>query len=213
MNSFPTFEADHVAGVGSFEWIPVSDVVSTPPVNVLEISEADIVVADGKEWLDGYSAFNSLIHNESESSSDQGSSFENVVSGFYPEASLAILQQLRSMQHGRYLLKVRDNQGILRLVGTLEDPLRFQADFTTATIGGRKGYSFRFFNRQVERCFFITQFGVIFNIDSDGHLQMIAENHPDSFAINASGHLEITGPHQDRYQIKPSGRLEFDPDL
>lgn len=209
MDNFPLQNTDHVAGLRSFEYIEAKNVLALPEGDLVEISEADISLKAGASWKMGEQAFKSLTHAEPEVESDAGNYFENSVGGFYVGDSTAFRRLLRDMQHKKFILKVRDNEGKLKLVGTVDEPLRFKADYQAGTVGGLKGYRFTFYNAQVERCFILTQFGLIFSIDEQGHLVLLSNDHPDNFSINANGELEVSGPHENGYSIGPSGNAEF----
>lgn len=210
MSHFPSPIKDHVAGVSGFQFTEASNVLSHPDPSSIEFNEADIVLKQGSTWHEGVQAFNSLSHSEQEEETDQGDYYKNEVGGFYPGFSKAALQRFRSMQHREYLLKLRDYEGNIRLIGTKEEPLRFRSDYGSARIGGRKGFSFTFYNNQVERSVIITQWGTLMMIDGEGQLLLLSDDHPDTFTLTADGLLSVSGPNEAGYQINDEGQLLFD---
>ncbi|NQU54364.1 MAG: hypothetical protein HQ522_17705 [Bacteroidetes bacterium] len=142
MNDFPNPPIDSIAGLASFKFIEVEGVYNIPiPINQ-KITTA-ISRNTGYSWRLGYGAIDSTDFSESGKQSDDGPFIESQLKGFTPDSE-EMLQLLVKMDGRRFVLHVIDNDGLERIVGTIEQPLSFTCDFIIQTVSGVKGYHYKF---------------------------------------------------------------------
>lgn len=145
MNHFPAFAtADNLGGNKSFMFCPVGDIVSIPdPISNIVMTAA--TMATGKTFLNGYAAPKTLLFEENDQKNSAGTYFIQKISGFYPKITSTILALFKEMQNDKFILIVKDNNGYIRLVGSLEQPAQFRYKSSTASnIPSRNGISFGF---------------------------------------------------------------------
>jgi hypothetical protein len=84
-------------------------------------------------------------YTEAAAPNPQGTTYRVAVSVFLPGDSPAVRAELNSMRHRRYMLRMKNRDGQLLLIGTPEQPLRFESRFTSGPQGGdQRGYECRF---------------------------------------------------------------------
>lgn len=144
MKSLPKFNGDNIGGVHKFWFIPARQVDSIPEPNG-QVIDQDIVLKSGAAFYEGYSTLETLRFEEDHEKSEHGNFYEQVLGGFYPKESPGVTQQFEEMAADRFIVIFQDNNNYYKLLGSLENPLRFEADMdTTDTPGGRNGYTFEF---------------------------------------------------------------------
>jgi hypothetical protein len=75
----------------------------------------------------------------------QGTTFRAAVSVFMPGDSAEQRNELNRMRHRRFLLRMTGRDGRLLLLGTIEQPLRFESRFATGPAGdAQRGYNCTF---------------------------------------------------------------------
>ena len=75
----------------------------------------------------------------------QGATYRVSVSVFLPGDSPAIRAELNSMRHRRFLLRMKGRDGQVLLIGTPEQPLRFDSRFSSGPQGSdQRGHQCRF---------------------------------------------------------------------
>jgi len=130
-----------MAGVASFQFVEALGIDSLPDPVAGIINQ--ITLKSGYAWKAGYSAYDSLQFEEEPIESDHGLYFNSTLRGFVPDA--AAINTLFSEMKGRwFILKITDNDGLIRIVGTLDQPLQFSSHLDTETASGQKGHSYAF---------------------------------------------------------------------
>lgn len=142
MNNFPQPPIDSIAGLASFNFVEVEGVNSIARPLDHKITDA-VTLNANYSWLTGYSSIDALDYSESGKQSDDGTFVEAQLRGFAP-ASPEMLQRLGKMDGRMFVLHITDNDGLEKVVGTIEQPLTFSCDFETQTVSGVKGYYYKF---------------------------------------------------------------------
>ena len=141
MNHFPQPPLDSIGGLDKFYFVPVEGVVSIPLVINHNIA-TPLSFGTGYTWLIGYGSFDTLEFSERSKLTNQGRHIEATLKGFVPE-SPEMLKQLEQMDGRRFILRITDNDNMVRICGTLTESLAFTTDFETQTVSGVKGYHFQ----------------------------------------------------------------------
>lgn len=210
MTDFPTPHMDHVAGLKLFRFIDVEQVSSLPSGQ--EIKFTDIGMAPGAVWYKGVAAMRSISHADEQVSSSSGDYYTNRISLFYPGTNRALELLFDEMINKRFLIRTRDYQGNERLIGTLDNPLEFTRNFSAAQLGGRKGYSLEFSNRQLRQSYFLNDIaspGAII-INAQGQLEITETVPGHTFSLNANGELVVTGDYDYKFYLNERGEVIFD---
>jgi hypothetical protein len=210
MNDFPIPSKEHIGGLKIFRFIPASSVISIPDKK--EFNFLEMQLATNAVWLNGVASFRSLSFSDNLVTNENGDFHENNISAFYPGQNRELESLFDEMVNGVFLLRIRDYEGNERLLGTLEDPLRFTRSYDSAQLGGSKGYRISFRNRQLSASTFINEIGSTsaLQINTDGQLEVVEEIINHSFSLNASGALVVTGPLDYKFYLNSAGQLVFD---
>lgn len=144
MQNFTTFSGPNLGGCKSFLFIPINDISSIPDPVDMVISSA-VVLRSGKSWYTGYSTLETLEFAERQKNTRAGSSFDKIINGSYPKQSNSMLALFNEMDGQRFVIQITDNNDVVRLVGTINNPLIFRFDFTTGQQAANlNGYKFVF---------------------------------------------------------------------
>ncbi len=145
MNDFTSFQdTDNIGGCQSFQFIPVNQVVSIPdPIDFVIPTEPTLL--SGATFFNGYSTAKTLLFDEKTQKNNAGEYFLQKISGFYPKIRPSILKLFKEMKNHKFIVLVHDNNNMLRMVGTLEQPLEFSYSLSTGTNPvQRNGITFEF---------------------------------------------------------------------
>lgn len=86
------------------------------------------------------------LWDERQRSNDQGPFYQQSVSGVAPALRPSVTGQFGEMAHYRFLIRITDKKSQKWLIGTLSEPLRFEADAGTGgSNNGNNNYGVRFF--------------------------------------------------------------------
>lgn len=154
MNNFTEFDQHETfGGIRTFKFIPVADVSSIPlPVDGIILDAVTLV--SGKQWFTGYASRGSLQLDESWEETAAGNVNNVTVKGFYPDITTNMPGVLDEMLPYRYLVQLTDQNGNVRLCGSISEPLGFSfARSTKAAPAERPGYEFRFSGRMKTPCY------------------------------------------------------------
>jgi hypothetical protein len=103
--------------------------------------EVTVTLDGGKVWFEGISS-EKLSYTEEPQETDHGDMYMATLRGFFPGDSEELLSYFVEMKQSRYLLKVKDNNGELRLMGTIEEAARFRV--TLLKDSEQNGYQYSF---------------------------------------------------------------------
>lgn len=132
MKNFPK-PTDTIGGIEKIWFIPVDDIAALGDVILNELQ--NITFASGKEWLTLYGTFKSKEFSEQKKETKYGIRFERSLQLFYPGYSVGVIQQLEEMKCNRFLVAYKDNNGLYKIAGTLENPLNFTYKLSTGKSG------------------------------------------------------------------------------
>ncbi len=123
-------------GTGTIEYVPVDD------VDAAEWEQAILAITYNQQkniyagaWLSLPFAGGSASWSEEQQSSEQGDYYRLSLSALLPADSPAVRGELNAMRPHRYLLRIT-RSGTVLLLGTLEQPLRFESRFESGADGG-----------------------------------------------------------------------------
>ncbi len=142
MTNFPSIPMDSIAGLDLFYFIPVEDVTQIPR-RINQVISSLITLESGKSWYKGYAALDSQRYSEKGRRDEQGNYFESSLQGFVPE-SQDMLKLFSEMDGRKFIVWAKDNDGMHKILGTLDEPLELSADFDTQIVSGYKGYNYEF---------------------------------------------------------------------
>jgi len=145
MNSITPLREENISGLIYIEFIPVQDIDAMERPWQEEIATA-LTFQPGK-------AFYSLAYSQEtggytspEEKNASGSIHKVVASGFTPMMQLATSAIFSEMREALFIVKMKDANGKIRLLGTQQEPMRFNfAEATPEEFGGRQGYTWTFF--------------------------------------------------------------------
>jgi len=146
MNSFTSFQdiMENMPGNASFQFCPAIGIDSYPNPDNCEIS-TEITFKTGYSWYDGVSISKQLDFDEKEKNQKPGKIYSKIIKGFYPKQSKEILSLFNEMKNQKFIVKIMDNNGYYRIVGSLEAPLNFNFSAKTGSLNsGTNGFNFSF---------------------------------------------------------------------
>ena len=149
MDSFDVFAGSNIAGFDYLEFIPSSSVTHIPDQEDGVISQA---ISNTLGALFSLKATKStIVFNESPGNDAAGNFFSQEISAFLAKVTPEILAKLKSMENYAFIVVVKDNNNLKRLVGTIESPLlfRYKTDQKT-TPQERNGVLVEFFGKSTD---------------------------------------------------------------
>lgn len=107
----------------------------------LELLPAGLV-SSGADWTRIYCAAETLLYRDSAAVTDNGKLHSIEIKGFSPDDSASKAAGIDSiLSYEKCLARFCDNQGLVRLAGTIAEPLTFSYELTTDTdVAGSRGY-------------------------------------------------------------------------
>lgn len=156
MNNFPLPSiSNNLAGIQSFSFIESKDVLHIP-VSFPNAIHEELTFSAGASFHSGYSTAKTLAFTENMQFNSAGSFFNQKLIGFYPTLNPEAFSLFAWMQNRKFLVKVKDHSGLLRLVGTLEQPCSFSYNPDSGKVAtDRRGVSFEFVCDNIFPAFFI----------------------------------------------------------
>ncbi len=145
MNSFPAIDQNEQAGGNSgFKFAPHSYVYAIPiPVAGKVVTE--INMNGDYEFMDGISAIDTLVFEETFQEVAAGKVWQESVKGFYPKYTEDINELMHEMAAFRFILIVKDKNGISRIVGNVTEPLKFRYQMSSGgRVADKSGLEFEF---------------------------------------------------------------------
>ncbi len=88
---------------------------------------------------------------ENSARQNQGSRYQNQVSGTVPKLRPEANLELQQMEELDFILKIEDRNGQPWILGTLDAPIRFKADAGSADENGLSSYQIQFFSEAKHR--------------------------------------------------------------
>lgn len=205
MQSFQSFNRVVVGGVDRFQFVPIDWVQDFPSISALLVSELDINLKPGREWLEGFSPMGTLSYSDIQKSTNGSSYREKDLTGIIPGDQTGTAENLFSNRYRKFLVKTVDNDGRRRLLGSIKEPMYLSFDFKTGELGGVKGWTYSFYGNHRMPSPYLQNPAVSFYIDPEGNL-IQGGSTSDAFAINEEN-FTITGPNELDYTVNTSGFL------
>lgn len=106
----------------------------------------NILFLEGGEWLSAPVLSGSTRWAEGENRNDQGSYYEQRLTGIVPKMRPEASSELELMSEYQYLIRLNDKNGKTWLLGTPDHPFYFQSDGTSGDGTGLNDYGIRFFS-------------------------------------------------------------------
>jgi len=115
----------NMGGVESIQVVPVSDVTDvTPAIN----GKVFITLGSGASFRTIYATFGTKIFGDSPAAIGRQQAREVKISGKIAGSSNTQLEQLKAYCKNGFVAKIKDNNGLQRLVGNPDEPLFFVYD-------------------------------------------------------------------------------------
>lgn len=150
ITNFPEFDNESMGGNFTFQFIPVKYTQSMPE-NVGSVVASLPTPITGKAILNGLAIMDTLTFNEKQATQDAGDYFTTEIKGFVPKMDSTTLSLFNEMRRHRHIVMITDNNGKLRVCGTLNNGMEFKFDQDTKdTPAGSNGYSFIFTGKSTE---------------------------------------------------------------
>lgn len=150
----PLNEGDNIGGIETIEFALVTDVLSIPDAAGMQLPTG-VVMNTGKRFYKAPITLESANFTETGSDSEHGTSYTKAISGFCPCDCNENAGLFDEMENARFILRVKDNNGRKRIIGTIAEPLQFAIDRSTQqTTGETPGVSIKFFGNGVKQSSF-----------------------------------------------------------
>ena len=121
---------DNLGGLICFEFIPKDDVQSVPEVVDGKILKP-VVLKAKKYWFKGYGTLGTMGFSEDQDNGDHGAQYNPKMSAVIPKEMAENSALYYEMRHVEFLVKYTNANGLKKLVGTIEEPLKFMASLNT----------------------------------------------------------------------------------
>lgn len=120
-------------------------IIATVPAFTAKLCEAQLINA-------------SKDYNEVQKEDDAGDSFEITVDGFLPFENVPLNQTLKTMKYHRYIVLVQDCTGVVKWLGSKENPVKITQIFGSGKRRGStaRGTNLRFFWRSIDKPLIVT---------------------------------------------------------
>ncbi|MDX5326413.1 MAG: hypothetical protein LPK80_09140 [Bacteroidota bacterium] len=204
MQDFKTLVRVIVGGVSTFEFVKSEGISIIPEME--PIPKLMVQLKPGYQWQKGWGSHDSITFEENLVEGEQGTSFNQSLKGFLPDDQYSIGSNFRQSRHKFFIVRFKDHQGQFRLLGTPDDPARFDFKLSYGNLPGPKGYEFSFSVNAPSSAKYIQIPEIEFYINDDGNLIQERGNTED-FSINGDGELVVVGPDEANYSINTDGQL------
>lgn len=136
---------DNLGGINSFRYIPISEVLYLSEAIEGKVCEPLTIKAPGR-WYDFYATEGTMGFNEVKENSPHGDFYKVRLSGFVPKDRPELIHALNKMRNQKFIIDYTDNNGLRKIIGTIDEPLRLKHSFDTgADVPNRAGTSFEFY--------------------------------------------------------------------
>ena len=144
MNNIKRNPGDNIGGHRMFLFIPVEDVESIPDAVNMVVSE-DIELKTDKAWYYGLFTQDTHGYVEPMEENEAGPYYKKKLTGFISTVTKEMTALIEDFESRLFVLISLDNNGNLRLIGSLNEPMRVSIDETSQdNAAGRSGYSVMF---------------------------------------------------------------------
>ncbi|HNX08232.1 MAG TPA: hypothetical protein PKL96_11665 [Bacteroidales bacterium] len=144
MKNFIDFNMETMGGCESFLFAPKEDILLIPAV-VDNVIAQEIQFLGANTFYLGAAIMDTLSFSEEQQDGDPGSSFKTEITGLVPRLTAAYLDLFNEMRRHRFVVLVKDNNGLSRLAGTKDAGMKFWFKQSTKTSpSGLNGFEFGF---------------------------------------------------------------------
>jgi hypothetical protein len=150
LRNFDQLIFDNVGGVEALWYADVADVLSVPDPDEPLIS-TDVVLQPGACWYQLVATRTTLGFTQAGKSDRHGPFFQPQLKGVLAKATAALAAGLEALDGRRFVLLYRDNNGLVWLVGSLDEPLTFSDKYDAGTVTARNNYDFTFSGETTRR--------------------------------------------------------------
>lgn len=135
---------DNLGGLYYFKFIPVDDVVSiVEPLNS-KVCEP-VVLNNLARWFNCYATEGTIKYTEEKQQSPHGDYYKAKLTAFIPKDRAEVINQINLMNNKLFVIDYTDNNGLRKLVGTINNPLRFSDNLDTGSnAANRNGFTIEF---------------------------------------------------------------------
>lgn len=142
-------EIENMGGTLFFYFIEIDKILTIPRQYLGKIGL--ISLKNGNEFESGYAVPGSLELTIDQPPSDQGTVYDIVLSGDYPKPGAQMLAKLNDMLNRKYLVLCKDANGVTRVCGSLQEPLKFSYSEKTGKQASEKAMiNFKFTGRSIK---------------------------------------------------------------
>jgi hypothetical protein len=127
--------ASALPGVGVLEYVPLDEVDTDTFEESIQASNYNFQSEITTEWYKMPYVRGSGSWSEDQQRNDQGEYFRLNISALLPADTAVVRGELNTMRNRRYLIRLNRN-GIILLLGTPEQPLRFESRFDSGSDSG-----------------------------------------------------------------------------
>lgn len=149
-------------GLITIEYVPIGWVDSVNYERIVDSArnwQYDISLLGGATWLKAPVIRQGRLWDERPQTNEQGTAYEQIVSGITPKLRPAVTDQFEQMERMFFLLRIKDKSGQYWLIGTFDHPLAFSASATSGSGTSRNEYALTWSNPSARRAYgFVPEF-------------------------------------------------------
>lgn len=150
LRNFDQLLLDNVGGVEALWYADVADVLSAPDPDAALIS-TDVQLVPDATWYQLVATRTTLGFSQAGKEDRHGTYYQPSLKGVLAKASAALAQGLEALDTRRFLLLYRDYNGVVWLVGTPDEPLKFSDKYDAGSTTARNNYDFTFSGETTRR--------------------------------------------------------------
>lgn len=129
---------NNIGGLYRIRFVPVAGITPT-------LATGTPNFRDGFRFYTAYGTESTRLYEERQSTSDNGPIWDLTVSAFLPGDNPERRTQLAEMVRHRFIIQCEDNNGLLRQVGSYDQPLELSYQFVTGkAVSDLRGYALTF---------------------------------------------------------------------
>jgi hypothetical protein len=144
--SITRYDGPNYGSLILIEYLPVQYIATFNRSSKSLITAAGLTLKAGAAWNKIYCSQDTMGHRQQEVKDDNGTSWQQTVVGFIPADQPAIEEELLTLTgQQQYIVRVTHPDGLVRIVGTLKDPVDLKLDTNTQTsVPGPSGTAISF---------------------------------------------------------------------
>lgn len=150
LRNLDQYFADNTGGVEALWYADVADVLSVPNPDTALITES-VVLRPDCYWYQLVATRTTLGFTQPGKEDRHGPYWQPNLKGVLAKATAVLAQGLEALDGRRLLVIYRDHNGLVWLVGTLDEPLKFSDKYDAGTTTARNNYDFSFSGETTRR--------------------------------------------------------------